>query len=150
MENLTPEMIEKARAAKTPEELLALAQENGIKDFTEESAEEYFKLLHPASGEVADEELENVTGGGCHNKNGLLVVTSYTRACTDAYRCKKCRKPYRELGAFDYEGAYTTGMYTMHKCSATGYDVTNKCESCYFFHYSKGLYVCSSPLKAKH
>ena len=42
-ENLTPELQEKLKACKTPEELAALAKENGF--------------------ELADEELENLAGG---------------------------------------------------------------------------------------
>ena len=51
MENkFTPELIEKAKSAKTPEELLALAKENGM-ELTEESAKAYFDRLHPLTGE---------------------------------------------------------------------------------------------------
>ena len=41
--NLTPEQIEKAKACKTPEELLALAKEEGY--------------------ELSEEELEGIAGG---------------------------------------------------------------------------------------
>ena len=45
MENkFTPELIEKAKSAKTPEELMALAKENGV-ELTEESAKAYFEQL---------------------------------------------------------------------------------------------------------
>ena len=65
MENkFTPELIEKAKSAKTPEELMALAKENGV-ELTEESAKAYFEQLNPKTGELADEELNNVAGGGC-------------------------------------------------------------------------------------
>lgn len=60
----TPEMIEKAKAAKTAEELMALAKENNI-EMTEEEAKTYFAQLHPASGELSDDDLDNVAGGGC-------------------------------------------------------------------------------------
>ena len=47
MENkFTPELIEKAKSAKTPEELMALAKENGV-ELTEESAKAYFEQLNP-------------------------------------------------------------------------------------------------------
>ena len=42
-ENLTPEQMDKAKACKTPEEVLAFAQENGF--------------------ELSDEQLEAVSGG---------------------------------------------------------------------------------------
>ncbi len=61
--NLTPEQIEKAKAAKSPEELLSFAKENGV-DLTEEQADAYFEKLN-SSGEVSDNELDNVSGGNC-------------------------------------------------------------------------------------
>lgn len=68
MENkLTPELIEKAKQAKSPEELLALAKENGI-ELTEDEAKAYFERLNQ-SGELSDEELDNVAGGGCFTKS---------------------------------------------------------------------------------
>ena len=48
------ELIAKAKQAKTPEELLALAKESGI-ELTKEKADEYFKQLSTSSGEIADE-----------------------------------------------------------------------------------------------
>ena len=59
----TPELIEKARHAKSIEELLALAEENGI-TLTEDEAKAYFAQLHK-SGELSDDELDSVAGGGC-------------------------------------------------------------------------------------
>ncbi len=63
--NFTPEQIEKARQANSPEELLALAKENGI-ELSEDKAKEYFDRLNN-SGELSDSELENVSGGGCND-----------------------------------------------------------------------------------
>ena len=63
MENkFTPELIEKAKSAKTPEELTAIAKENGV-ELTEESAASYFEQLSPKTGELSDSELDNVSGG---------------------------------------------------------------------------------------
>ncbi len=63
MENrFTPELIEKAKSAKTPEELTAIAKENGV-ELTEESAKAYFNQLNPKAGELADDELDNISGG---------------------------------------------------------------------------------------
>lgn len=67
------ELIEKAKQAKSAEELLAIAKENGI-EATEEEAKQYFAQLHPATGELSDNELDNVSGGGCHKGDGRLVV----------------------------------------------------------------------------
>ena len=65
------ELIAKAKQAKNPEELLALAKENGV-ELTEESAKSYFNQLNPQTGELADDELDNVAGGGCQSNNGRL------------------------------------------------------------------------------
>ena len=60
MENkFTPELIEKAKSAKTPEELMALAKENGA-ELTEESAKAYFDRLHPQTGELSDDEVKKI------------------------------------------------------------------------------------------
>lgn len=59
---LNKELLEKAKEMKTPEELLAFAKENGI-EMTKEKADEYFKQLSTSSGEISDEELDNVSGG---------------------------------------------------------------------------------------
>ncbi|MBQ0037198.1 MAG: Nif11-like leader peptide family RiPP precursor [Clostridiales bacterium] len=57
----TNEQLEKAKGAKSPEELLALAKENGM-ELTEEEAAKYFAELH-AEGELAEDELTQVSGG---------------------------------------------------------------------------------------
>ena len=53
--------MEKAKTAKTAEELLELAKAENI-ELTAEQAKEYFATIH-ASGELSDEELDNVAGG---------------------------------------------------------------------------------------
>ena len=64
MKNLTPEMIEKAKAAKTAEELLDLAKENNV-EMTADEAATYFAQLNPKSGGLSDDDLDNVAGGAC-------------------------------------------------------------------------------------
>lgn len=63
--NIISELIEKAKQAKSSEELMALAKENGLELF-ENDAKAYFERLN-LSGELSDEELDNVSGGcgGC-------------------------------------------------------------------------------------
>ena len=68
------ELIQKAKDTKSAQELIALAKENGV-ELTEESAMAYFAQLHK-SGELSDEELGNVAGGGCSTSAGYTVVTS--------------------------------------------------------------------------
>ena len=64
MKTFAPELIEKAKALNTVEELLALAKESGI-EMTQQEATGYFAQLHPVSGELSDDELDDVAGGGC-------------------------------------------------------------------------------------
>ena len=61
MKNLTPELIAKAKAAKSAEELFALAKDNNV-ELTEEEAKTYFEQLN-ANGAVSDDELDGVAGG---------------------------------------------------------------------------------------
>ena len=68
MKQLTPELIEQAKAAGSAEELMALAKENDM-ELTEEEGNAYFAQLHGTSGELSDDELDNVSGGGCHTKD---------------------------------------------------------------------------------
>ena len=58
---ISKELLEKAKTAKTAEELLAMAKAENI-ELTAEQAKEYFATIH-ASGELSDEELDNVAGG---------------------------------------------------------------------------------------
>ena len=67
------ELITKAKQAKNPEELMALAKENNM-EMTEECAKAYFEKLHPQSGELSDDELDNVAGGGCQLDKGPLSM----------------------------------------------------------------------------
>lgn len=61
---LTPELVEKAKAVKGVDELIKLGKENNI-GLTEEDAKDIFDRLNPKLGELSDEELDNVSGGGC-------------------------------------------------------------------------------------
>ena len=73
---MSEEILAKAKAAKSPEELLKVFRESGIEDFSEESAKMYFDFMHK-SGEVSDEEIANAIGG-C-KVNGKTVVTNEKR-----------------------------------------------------------------------
>jgi predicted ribosomally synthesized peptide with nif11-like leader len=57
------ELRAKAEKANSPEELMQMAQIEGIA-LTPEEAERVFTVLNQ-KGELADDELENVAGGAC-------------------------------------------------------------------------------------
>ena len=86
----TPELIEKAKEAKNPDELMSLAKENGI-ELTEESAAAYFDRLNPKAGELSDSELDNVSGGGCLSDDpyDTCMADGY---CLSDYVCSRCGK----------------------------------------------------------
>lgn len=122
---LNKELLAKAKNAKTPEELIALAKENGT-EMTEESAEAYYNLLHPQNGEVSDDELDNVSGGGCHTKDGRLVVSALN-LCRE-WRCKD-----------DGSMCYVNVMFVeCNTCHREAY-----CNSCHYCTYEKGLWLCN-------
>ena len=62
MKNVSPELIAKAKAAKSAEELLELAKANNV-ELTETEAKTCFEQLH-TNGAVSDDELEAIAGGG--------------------------------------------------------------------------------------
>ena len=127
---LNKELLAKAKEAKTPEELLALAKENGI-EMTAEEAQKIFAQLHSQTGELSDDELDNVSGGGCHN-GGRLVV-SVMHYC-DEWRCKD-----------DGSQWVIDGMLECCKtCRVTAY-----CHSCQYCTYEKGLWLCNNPVNMK-
>ena len=58
---ISKELLEKAKTAKSAEELLAMTKAENI-ELTEEQAAKAFAEINKA-GELSDEELDNVTGG---------------------------------------------------------------------------------------
>ncbi len=62
---MNQEIIEKAKNAKSPEEILEIAKENNIEIGMKEAEAVYERLN--ASGEVSDDELESVAGGCSDN-----------------------------------------------------------------------------------
>ena len=82
--NISKELLEKAKTAKTAEELLELAKAENI-ELTAEQAKEYFATIH-ASGELSDEELDNVSGGCGSGDEPLFTVGQwvYVRATNAA------------------------------------------------------------------
>ena len=115
MKNLTSELIAKAKAAKSAEELLALAKENGL-ELTEEEAKTYFAQLN-ANGALSDDELDAVAGGSflgisCDDEDenededdiyqdGEIVKFFDGTTCTcGCSTCRICVAPYQPQGAY--------------------------------------------------
>lgn len=101
MENiiLTPELIEKAKQAASTEELIAIAKEKGI-ELSQTDAERYFKCLN-TQGELSDDELNDVSGGGCRKvptgfcRCGGMIVYGYRWDIRkNVWFCNRCNSIY--------------------------------------------------------
>ena len=116
MKNLTPELIAKAKAAKSTEELLALAKANNV-ELTEEEAKTYFEQLN-ANGAVSDDELGAVAGGflgiSCPDNDGEETGVLMHNEGKIIGRCPRCGSTDIVLGANPDGG----GSYYCRKCSA--------------------------------
>jgi hypothetical protein len=90
MTSFSPEMIEKAREAKSAEELLKMARENGI-ELSPMEAKTYFSQLNPKSGELDDDDLDNVAGGlgGCFSFGNSIRKGAKVRVL-NGQKCRKC------------------------------------------------------------
>ncbi|MGN1099253.1 MAG: hypothetical protein ACI4S9_02825 [Christensenellales bacterium] len=81
---VSKELLEKAKTAKSAKELLALAKAENI-ELTAEEAAKYFAELN-TTGELSDEELDNVSGGCGSGDEPLFTVGQwvYVRATNAA------------------------------------------------------------------
>ena len=86
MKNFTPELIAKAKTAKTAEELLELAKASNV-ELTAEEAQTYFAQLS-ANGAVADDELDAVAGGGCFDGKDVFSAPTLRYEIAP---CRNCR-----------------------------------------------------------
>ena len=109
MKNVKPEMIEKAKVAKSADELLELAKENGV-EMTADEAATYFAQLNPKSGELSDDDLDNVAGGGC---GGSVRVGDNVRV-TSGETCPICGG---NTGTVKSIGAFGVGAVVCQNCS---------------------------------
>lgn len=127
---MNEELIAKARSAKSAEELLALAKENGV-ELTEEEASAYFEQLNK-SGELSDDELDNVAGGGCHSGDGRLVVTV-------GYDCENwictCGNNRSKMEVFGHNASNSCTRCHRTRC----------CQNCKHMSYERGLWLCNNP-----
>ncbi|MDE5883552.1 MAG: hypothetical protein K2H29_00490 [Oscillospiraceae bacterium] len=129
--NFTPELLGKARQTQSVAELIALAETNGI-TITQDEAENYFTQLQEScnqSGELSDDELDNVSGGGCYYGDGRLVVTC-------CYYCKhfKCKVCGEE---------FSPKFTELHRC--TGGLFSSQCAQC-AYKSNKGMrMLCNHP-----
>lgn len=120
------ELLKKAKEAKSVEELLSIAKENDF-EMSKEEAQAYFTQLHQ-SGELSDEELDNVAGGGCYGKDGRLILSiGATGYNCKHWQCKSCG--HRKI----------TTIGTCFKCGGSVF-----CRDCKYFTYERGLWLCTN------
>lgn len=147
MNNLTPEMLQKAKETKSIEELQLLAKENEW-ELTDEEAAAYYEQLNAPTGEMGDDELENVAGGGCHKKDGRLVVTIFN-SC-EYWTCKHCEGSDRYGSIYDKDShicKVNLGDNGLRKPDAISYRM--KCQTCKYMRYEKGLWLCNNYFRRK-
>ena len=99
---MNQELIIKAKAAKSVEELLELAKASNV-ELSEEQAKEYFAKLNPTKGELSDDELDDVSGGGYGESK-----TKY---------CPNCNSELRMIS----EGTGNFSMKFYYLCDSCGY-----------------------------
>ena len=102
MKNFNAEMIEKAKVAKSVEELLEIAKANGV-EMTADEAATYFAQLNPQSGELDDDALDGVAGGcGGSGDNSQSNEALFPVGCkVREYACKQCGQNVYTVG-FNY------------------------------------------------
>ena len=110
MHNISPNLIEKAKTAKSAEELLEIAKESGV-EMTADEAATYFAQLTPKSGELDDNDLDGIAGGangGCNNSEdrqclncGATLKSMVGTDDTMKFECSTCNK---EFAAYASEG----------------------------------------------
>ena len=86
---MNQQIYDQAKKCKSIEELSALAEENNI-ELTKEQVKEYYDKLQPPIGELSDDELDAVAGGGCGSSGALYhtgdhVMLKSNLFCNRAY-----------------------------------------------------------------
>ena len=136
MKNFNTEMIEKAKAAKSAEELLEIAKANGV-EMTADEAATYFAQLNPKSGELEDDELDAVAGGACQSGSGRTVVSSGC-ACLNGQFEHVCVNP----SAGDYTLRRTDHEGLRKTWAEWAYGSGGRCGVCYHLEFDGGTGVC--------
>ena len=138
------DMMEKAQGAKTPEELLVLAKEADIQ-MSPQEAEETFALLNK-KGELSDEELDNVAGGGCDTTvdgKTYTVVSSGLDCFTGQYEANYKRNGVSEVVAGPL---YAQDNYSL-RFTWKDFAYPGQCGMCRWLSFKAGTGYCSKSAK---
>ena len=137
MTNLTPEMIEKAKAAESAEELLEIAKANNV-EMTADEAATYFAQLNPKSGELDDDDLDAVAGGACQSNSSGRTVVSSGCECFNGQFEHVCVNP----SAGDYTLRRTDHEGLRKTWAEWAYGSGGRCGVCYHLEFEGGTGVC--------
>lgn len=116
---LSQELIQEAKIAQSVEELREMAKAKGV-ELTCEQAELCWSQLHQPTGEMADDELDAVAGGGCSTVSmgrRYPVVTAPNKKCG-----------HYVMGSNDFN--YYVGA------------TEDTCGACQYLRSRSGLHVC--------
>ncbi len=136
--NISKELIEKAKTAKTAEELLEMAKAEKVELSAEEAAKLFAELNK--TGELSDEELGNVDGGGYwssksgHKSGDYPLFCMYQEVIVQSVFSSKKRATIhsvhseRSHGEFTYAVQYENGeveddIYESQMMQKVSYDV---------------------------
>lgn len=112
---ISKELLEKAKTAKSAEELLEMAKTEKI-ELTAEEAAKAFAELHK-TGEIADEELDNVAGGCGEVPKFEVGQTVYVRATNAAAKIlENLGKKGDLFPEYKYKiEVHDTGIFTLER-----------------------------------
>ena len=132
------ELMQKAKSAKSADDILAIAKENGL-EVSREDAEMYIKA-NSASGELSDDALDGVTGGAAYTLcGGYLIVTNFHEC--DRWKCGKC-------GGDDIKyipADSGSGWDGVHKCDVYSKVYKKSCTTCEYMKYRFPFRICTHP-----
>ena len=131
------EMVSKGMKANSAQELKEMAAEQDW-NMTDEEAKAYLDELQKykadSTGELSDDELDDVSGGGCYKGKRLVVTTMHS--CME-WSCK-CGNPSN----------MTPGeLVNLGRCPKCRRGKT--CGNCKYCSYEKGLWLCNNPKNMK-
>ena len=132
------DMIAKGAQAQSAQELKELAAKEDWQ-MSDEEAASYFEELkeltsEKKTGELNDDELDNVSGGGCYKGKRLVVTTMHS--CME-WSCK-CGNPSNMTPA---------ELVNLGRCPKCRRGKT--CGNCKYCSYEKGLWLCNNPKNMK-
>ena len=101
---MTKEVLKAAKGTGSVEELQKLAKENGM-ELDAAQAEEMYARLHPVTQELSDDELDNVSGGGCEENarnccpqcGSTEAKTIFSREDGSQVECAVCGTGYWKI-----------------------------------------------------